>query len=214
MTDLLAERFAALADTTDDRDWLDVRRRARRGRRLVLPAAALVTAAAAAAALAAGGWLFTAHSNGVTATRTIAFHGSRYTLTVDTFSDGMLCLKLEGLRARKPISLCDVPVPLDSEARRRFTTWLPLDTLKIGVPGGQIAFGAARHDITKITVTNSAGRTFATTTVATRPPARSSIRFWAIAAPGRIGSITAFNASGRVVKHVTPGDVPTPVHHP
>src|SRR3954463_4991787 len=43
MTDALDERFAALPDPTDDGDWLDVRRRARRPRgRLLLAAAAAV----------------------------------------------------------------------------------------------------------------------------------------------------------------------------
>ena len=46
MTDILFERFAALADLTDESDWLDVRRRARR-RHL-----SIVVAAAAAAAVA------------------------------------------------------------------------------------------------------------------------------------------------------------------
>jgi hypothetical protein len=53
MTDLLAERFAALATPADDSDWLDVRRRARgRGRRLVLPLAAAVAVLVVGSALA------------------------------------------------------------------------------------------------------------------------------------------------------------------
>ena len=45
MTDILFERFAVLADLTDESDWLDVRRRARRRHlHIVVAAAAAVVA--------------------------------------------------------------------------------------------------------------------------------------------------------------------------
>lgn len=55
MTDVLTERFAAIANTSDDSDWVDVRRRARRSRvRRPLLALAAALAAVAVAAPAFG----------------------------------------------------------------------------------------------------------------------------------------------------------------
>ncbi len=213
MTDVLAERFSALADATDDSDWLEVRRRARRGRRSALPTAALAAAAlvAATAVAAGGGWLFTGHRNGATATRTISFHGTTYTLTVDTFADGALCMSLGKLHGPRLAHPCVVPVLSDSPLKRALTTWLPVGHLVAEVRGGEVAFGAARPDIARVAVTNAAGKTFTTPTSAGPASLKPRLRFWAMAFPGRARRLTAFNAAGKVVVRTRLDRLPLPV---
>ena len=81
MTDLLAERFAALVEPGQE-DWADVLQRARPRRRRLTVAAVAVAAAlvTAAAVVAAGGWLFTKHGDTVSGQTSVQFHGAKYTV--------------------------------------------------------------------------------------------------------------------------------------
>jgi hypothetical protein len=120
MTDLLAERLAAFVDHTDDSDWSDVCRRARKscshlalvdsravphvrgrsprfGRPSVLAVAVATAVIVSAAAFAAnGGWWFSKTGSESFGTTQVQFHGRMLALNAMFSSDGRsFCLLLQ-----------------------------------------------------------------------------------------------------------------------
>jgi hypothetical protein len=210
MTDILAERFAAIADTTSTGDWLDVRRRARRPRRHVaLAITAAAAAVAAAAALAAGGgWLFTKHGVLTTGATQVQFHGKNYTLHALLLGQGrMFCLELsEGSRMRLPAiaSGCGVSTLTIKGLPQRLLrpsapTGLPFGAKNWDQGGGQVWFGDARPDVASIEIVDANGRTVRAQTAAP-PTAKTAFRLWVIALPSSTGrTIAGYDAHGKLV---------------
>jgi hypothetical protein len=194
MTDVLLERFAALADTHDDGDWLDVRRRARRWRRLAVPAAVVAAAAVAAAAVAAtGGWLFTSHDRQVTAVTHVALHGQTWRVAITTGGRLRVCVRLS-----HPGSLT-VSAGCGGSATRPLPP--PFGARSFDVAGGQIWVGTTIGSTRRIAITDASGHVH--TGVTTRAPrgAKTPFRYWAIALDSSTArSIAAFDPRGRVIR--------------
>ena len=209
MTDILAERFAAIADTTGTGDWLDVRRRARRPHvRIVLGGAAAAAAVAAAAALAAGGgWLFTSHGPLTTGSTQVQFHGTTYTLHALILARGRtFCLELSrGTKLRLPaiangcgVSTLTVKGLPQRLLPRAAPTGLPFGAKNWDSGGGQVWFGDARPDVASIEIVDTSGHTFRAQTAAPAP--KTAFRLWVIALPSSTGrTIAGYDAHGKLV---------------
>jgi hypothetical protein len=197
MNDAFAERFDALADRTDDFDWLDVRRRARGRTRFVLPTAAAVAAIAAASAFAAtSGWVFSSNSRQVTAQRDVAVAGRTWDVSysASTRLHAVFCLRATSPGAATR-SRCVEMGPGEPRIGP------PLDGLKLSVPGGAIWAGALVGFTRRVAITDAAGHVH--TALAVRPPrgTKTPFRWWLItlgASPAR--SITSYGSNGR---HIT-----------
>jgi hypothetical protein len=218
MTDVLDERFAALADPTDDGDWLDVRRRARRPHgRLLLAAAAAVAGIAAVAALAAtDGWIFSRSGSQVTGVTHVSFHGHTWTVSVstngrsrfcthaDSTCGGPFCAKLTGPRTESTCGIYLVPLPgklgttpLVLVVRRP----LPFGALRLRDGAGELWFGEARADVRRIVISDGRGHAFTARTVAAPASLRTTTRFWVLPLPASYArTIAAYSASGGLVK--------------
>ena len=197
MSDVLAERFAALADAHDDSDWLDVRRRARRRRaRVVLPLAAAVAAAAAASAFAAsGGWIFSSSDRQVTARTDVVVGGRTWHVSyaASTRMRAVFCLRASssGLASR---SRC---VEMGPGSPRIGPPW---GGMKLAVPGGAIWAGATVGFTRRIAITDSSDSVH--TAQAVRPPkgTKMPFRYWIVTlgtSPAR--SITSYGSNGRKI---------------
>lgn len=197
MTDVLEARFAALADRTDDSDWLDVRRRARRGtRRFALPMAAAGAAIVAAAALGAGGrWLFSAHDRQVTAVTHVSLHGQSWRIVLKTRAGSWLsplCVSLSrpGTAAIdggcRGWALSRIGGP--SFGARHFE-----------VEGGQIWTGATAPFARRIVITDTQGIVHSTRAIAAPRGTKTPFRYWAIALDTPARSIAVYGAHGRVL---------------
>jgi len=216
MTDLLAERFAAFADVTDDSNWLDVRRRARRGRRRFVPliAAAAAVIVVAAALAAGGGWLFTKGGGEVQGTTHVQFHGKTYTAQALMDKGGRsFCILLVPHQA---ISLAD---DLNNSVARGCggsvltVKGLPQSLLPSSAPTGpafgalnfdqgrgQIWFGDTRPTIDTIAITDTHGHVFRTQTAA---PAsmQTAFRIWIVALPTSTAqTIAGYDKHGTLVQ--------------
>jgi hypothetical protein len=191
MTDVLIERFAALADTTNDGDWLDVRRRARRGRsRYAVPALAAAAAVVAAAALAAGGgWLFSARNREVTAVTHVQLHGQDWRVSVTTGGRLRFCVRA---------SQAGNPALSTGCSGKPGRMGPPFGARHLDVTGGQIWVGATVGFTRRIAITDTAGKVHTATAVrGTKTP----FRYWIIALDGtNAQSIAAYDARGRVIR--------------
>jgi len=196
MTDVLAERFAALADTNDDSDWLDVRRRARRRARIVVPVAAALAAVAAASAFAAsGGWVFSTHARHVTARTDVVVAGRTWHVSyaASTRLHAVFCLRASAANETTR-SRCAEMGPGSPRLGP------PLGGMKLAVPGGQIWAGATVGFTRRVAITDAAGHTYEARAV--RPPkgTKTPFRYWVIAlgsSPAR--TITSYGANGRKI---------------
>ena len=208
MTDILAERFAALADTTDDGDWLDVRRRARPRRRWLAAGAAAAAAVAATAALAASGsWVFSHAGSKVTAVTHVSFHGATWTVAVTTGKAQWFCIRLTpggGAAATKGCGMSLLPLPAviqRLEVATRTTPGFPFGGLRYGDGAGELWFGTARADVTRIAITDDRGQVHSAQTVGAPASLRTATRFWAIPLPSsHARSIGGYLANGKLVK--------------
>jgi hypothetical protein len=196
MTDILLERFTAVADRTDDSDWLDVRRRAhgRRRRRAVGPIAALATTAAvAAAALAAGnGWIFRSHDRSVTAASDVSLHGRTWhvTLTMRPFGGlSRLCVRLSSSGSPAVAGGC-------GKAPSRLLG-PPFGARHFDVDGGQIWVGATIGFTRRIA--GADGHVYSTAAIRAPRGTKTPFRYWALAVGSRARSITAYDARGRAI---------------
>lgn len=196
MTNVLHDRFGALADRDDDSDWGDVRRRAR-GRRgpVVAPLTTLAAAALAAAALAAGnGWLFRSHDRAVTAVSTVSLHGRTWHVTLTTRPLGGLsrfCVHLSGPAGATVAGGC-------GKAPSRLLG-PPFGARHFDVDGGQIWVGATVGFTRRIAITGTDGHVYSTVTIRAPRGTKTPFRYWALALGSRARSITAYSARGRAI---------------
>jgi hypothetical protein len=193
MTDILFERFAALADLTDDSDWLDVRRRARhRHLQIAVAAAAAVAVAVVTAGLAAtGGWVFSTHDHKVTAAATVSLNGKTWNVSVTSMRFGRLCFRVAGPGG--PAPTCSGPLGTLVRAR-------PLGAVKVNVPGGQIWLGATIGFTRRVAITNDRGQMYTTDTIAAPKTTKTPFRYWALAVAGTAESLTAYDAKGHSIR--------------
>lgn len=196
MTDMLFERFAALAEDGND-DWSDVRRRARQRRARVaapvtLAVAALVTAGAFAAT---GGWIFSSSDRQVTARTDVVVAGRTWQVSysASTRLHAVFCLRVSSSGAATR-SRCTEMGPGSPRLGP------PLGGMKLAVPGGQIWAGATVGFTRRVAITDAAGHVH--TAQAVRPPkgTKTPFRYWVIAlgaSPAR--SITSYGSNGRKI---------------
>jgi hypothetical protein len=217
MTDLLAERFARLADPTDDSDWHDVRRRAgREHRRYAIPIAAAVATIAVAAALAAGGgWLFTNGFGGnVQGTTQVEFHGNTYaSQTLMAKGGRFFCILLLPHRAASwatdlndfvargcgasVLTVKDLPQQLVPPST---PTGPAFGALRFDQSPGQIWFGDTRPTIHSIVITDTQGHAFRTRTAAP-PTMKTAFRVWIVALPSSTAqTIAGYDEHGTLVQ--------------
>jgi len=203
MTDMLFERFAALADPTDDSDWTDVRRRARRhGLRIALPIAAAVAALVAAAAMAAaGGWIFSSHDQRVTAVTQVTLHGRTWGISLTTSHGRGFCFRVSASPGLRRSTGCG---PGFRWVRRVGPSLgPPFGAVPFSVPGGQIWVGATVGFVRRIAITDANGRVHSTPTVAAPRGTRTPFRYWAIALDStRATAMTAYDTRGRSIHQV------------
>ncbi len=201
MTDLLAERFAALSDLHDDSDWLDVRRRARRSGRLVLPVAAVAAAVAAAGAFAASsGWVFSAHDRQVTARTEVTVAGRTWQVSysASTAQRSRFCLRAAA-SGEATRSQCGEMGPGSPRLGP------PLGGMRLAVPGGQIWAGATVGFTRRVAITDAAGHTY--TARAVRPPkgTKTPFRYWVIAlGSSPAHTVTSYGSNGRKLTTTLP----------
>jgi hypothetical protein len=193
MTDALLERFAALADPTDDSDWLDVRRRARRTRkRAALAATAAAAVVVVTAALAAGSrWVFSTHDHRVTAATSVALSGRTWHVSITSGTFGRTCVRLTGSTPNR--TTCTSRLKELGRAR-------PFGAIGLPVPGGQIWVGASIGFARRVVITNAEGRRYTATATAAPKGTRTPFRYWAVAVAGTGTSITAYDAQGRSIR--------------
>jgi hypothetical protein len=195
MTDVLAERFAAVADDLDDGDWREIARRGNR-RRLTAGAIAFVALAAVAAALAANDrWHFFDQGNGdVKAVTTIDYAGGRWTVELEVAPSG-LGGATEILRspAGKVVASA-MGGPLLTPRGR---THVLVESSTYADRHGTIAFGLAAKEISAIRVVRRGGKTTSVATVAARPQLLGAARVWAVAVRGRISYLEALDEHGK-----------------
>lgn len=194
MTDVLAERFAALSEVRDDSDWLDVRRRARRRRaRVALPAAVIAAVAAASAFAASGGWVFSSHDRQVTARIdvVVAGHTWHVSYATSTARHAVFCARASSSGSTDR-SKC-------AEMGPGSPRWGPaLGGMKLMVPGGQIWAGATVGFARRIGITDAAGRTYMARTVKAPKGTKTPFRYWVIvlgSSPAH--TITSYGSNGR-----------------
>jgi hypothetical protein len=196
MTDVLHERFAALADLTDDSDWLDVRRRARRGRqRVALAAVAALAAAVAAGAVAAGDrWFFSSHDHRVTAVTQVSLAGRTWRVSLTTGPGRWLphsCIRLTSPGQQTITGGCG--------PRASRLVGPPFGARRFAVPGGQIWVGETIAFARRIAITDADGRVHSTQTVAAPHNTKTPFRYWVLAVDGTARTITAYDARGRKI---------------
>jgi hypothetical protein len=196
MTEVLFDRFAPLADPTDDSDWLDVRRRARRYRRLVVPAAAAAAAVIATAAVAGGGWVFSTRDHHVTAATTVSLKGRTWRVSITSLRLGRLCFHVSGAPGPGRTTCNGGIGPL---GRVRPFGAVPLD-----VPGGQIWVGAALGFARRIAITDATGRVHTTSAIAAPRGTKTPFRYWVIALAGEGRTITAYDGRGHTIRAALP----------
>jgi hypothetical protein len=210
MIDPLAERFFPLEDFSDDSDWLDVRRRARRGKPIVVIVVVAVAVVLAAAALAAtNSWLFDAEHGRTTGETTVSLHGHTYAIELQLWRDGRYFgLHLFGDRAHTHEliaayggSILAAPnAPAVPLIPRLKPTGQAMFGMSYRVDGGEIWFGDARPEVAKIVVLDTRGHAAETATVAPPRAFKTAFRFWALALPSSYGrTIVAYDAHGALV---------------
>lgn len=184
MNDVLAERFAALADLRDDSDWLDVRRRARRRVRLAVPLAATLAAAFAAVAVASsGGWLFADRGHAVRATTSVVVHGHTWHIEASR-----LCTRITS--AGQP-----------SQSNCGVRTGPPFGARSFDVDGGQIWVGMPLGFIRSVSITDTNGRVHTVSTSAPPRGTKTPSRFWVIGLDGtKAASISARDRRGHTFR--------------
>jgi len=203
MTDVLAERFAALADAHDDSDWLDVLRRARR-RRFVLPVALVAAAVVAAGAVAASGhWTFTTHAQHVTATTNVSVGGKAYRVSLTTEGAGVACFTIAppGRRSCAVVGSGTLTIKDGNNWMTLAAPGPPFHAVRLRVPGGQIIAGASIAFARRIAIYDAHGRVYSTQTVAAPRGTKTPFRVWAIGLKGTTARvIVAYDARGREIR--------------
>lgn len=191
MTDVLADRFAGVADLRDDSDWTALSRR----RRWPFAATALVAAVLATAALAGvGGWRFVHAGPDVNAFGTVVLNGHRYQVDVHIPHKRPMVLTLVLRNGHDTLSVHGVGCRLLVQA----STYRTKD--------GTVYFGFASELVRAVRV----GRV-ATKTVES---GANHTRVWALGVPGPPRRVEALDANGHVIGAKTPGSPPVPCRLP
>lgn len=197
MNDVVAERFAALADLSNESDWQDVHRRARRMRvRVAVPVAvAAATVVAAGAFAASSGWIFSSNDRQVTARTDVVVAGRTWQVSysASTRLHAVFCLRASS-RGTRTRSECTEMGPGSPRLGP------PLGGMKLTVPGGRIWAGATVGFTRRVAITDAAGHVHRAQAV--RPPkgTKTPFRYWVIAlgtSPAR--SITSYGSNGRTI---------------
>lgn len=209
MTDVLAERFAVLADLGDDSDWLDVQRRARRRARFVLPAALVASAVLAVAAVAASShWIFSTHARQVTAQTRVTVAGKTYRISISTKGAGSMCFSIAPPgKSTGWDSYCGSfggALNFTDGAGKEVTVVAPgpaFRAIQLKVPGGEVVAGASIGFARRISLTDANGHVYSTQTVAGPRGTKTPLRFWAIGLKGTTArAIAAYDARGRAIE--------------
>ncbi len=214
MTDLLAERFAALVEPAE-KNWPDVLQRARPHRRRLAIAAVAVAAAllTAAAVAAAGGWLFTTHGDTVNGQTSVQFHGANYTVYAEVSGGRDLSLVL--LRGKPSLAGVEQPLAFASGNYVLAAPGVPAEPALPDPPdpsgppvagtayvrgGGEIVFGDARPDVGRVELRDRKGHIFSAATAAAPVQFQDAFRVWVIALPFSTGvTISAYDKHGKLV---------------
>ncbi|HEY2328051.1 MAG TPA: hypothetical protein VGH52_11265 [Gaiellaceae bacterium] len=209
MTDVLAERFAALADQRDDSSWLDVRRRARvrRGRATAAVVAVAAVVCVAGAYAAASTWLFHHGPDSIDATTHVQFHGVDWKIYLSVTPDRAFCAALTRPGQKVKPGGCNLwvqPIPLFVQGGKSFKLVLstpPFDGLRYVDGRGELWYGVAQANITHIAITDTSGRVRSTATAAPPHAGTSARRFWALPLPSSHAMfISGYDAKGQLVK--------------
>jgi hypothetical protein len=215
MTDLLAERFAALVEP-GQADWADVLQRARPRRCRLTVAAAAVAAAlvTAAAVVAAGAWFFTKDGDTVNGQTSVQFHGAKYTVYAEVISGGR-DLSLVLLKGAPSLAAIEQSLAFASGGYVLAAPGVPPEPALSNPPapsgppvagnayvreGGEIVFGDARPDVGRVELRDRKGHTFSTATAAAPLQFQDAFRVWAIALPSSTATtISAYNQHGKLM---------------
>ena len=213
MSDLLADRFLAIADLADDGDWGDVRRRAganARHRRVPLLAAALAAVVVTAVAFAAsGGWIFKrAPYAEPSFAKTFSFQGASWSLVgyLDG-NGGLTCFSVgrtDALLSARPECRIHLMTPPGFSP---FSANEPLRELDWAHGRGEVWFGEARATVARVSITDSRGHTFTAPAVSapTLPDPTAHYRLWLIALPTSWAvSISAYDRHGKLLYRGSP----------
>ena len=213
MTDLLAERFAALVEPGHE-DWADVLQRARpHRRRLAFAVAAVATLVTAAAVAAAGGWLFTKHGDTVNGQTSVLFHEASYTVYAEVSGGRDLSLVL--LKGKPSLAGVEQPLAFASGGYVLAAPGVPAEPALRNPPapsgppiagnayvrgGGEIVFGDARPDVGRVELRDRKGHTFSAATVAAPLQFQDAFRVWVIALPSSTAvTISAYDKHGKLM---------------
>ena len=215
MTDLLAERFAALVEP-GEKDWAEVLQRARPHRRRATIASVTVAAAfiTAAAVAAAGGWLFTKHGDSVSGQTSVQFHGAKYTVWADVVSGGRY-LSLVLSKDKQALAPGELGVAFSSGSYVLAAPGVPAEPVLPNPPapsgppiagtayvrgGGEIVFGDARPDVGRVELRDRKGHAFSTATAAAPLQFQDAFRVWVIALPSSTAvTISAYDHHGKLM---------------
>lgn len=215
MTDLLAERFAALVEPAEQ-DWVDVLQRARPQRRRLKVAAVAVVAAlvTAAAVVAASGWLFTKQDDTVNGQTVVQFHGANYTVYAEVGSGGR-DLSLVLLKGKPSLAGVEQPLAFASGNYVLAAPGVPPEPALSNPPapsgppiagtaytrgGGEIVFGDARPDVGRVELRDRKGHTFSAATAAAPLQFQDAFRVWVIALPASTATtISAYDKHGKLM---------------
>ena len=191
MTDVLADRFAAVADLHDDSDWTALSRRRR------WPIAATVVAAAvlATAALAGvGGWRFVHAGQDVNAFGTVVLNGHHYKVEVHIPRKRPMVVALVLRNGHDTLTLagvgCRVLVQASTDRTKDGTVYFGF--------ASELVRSVRVGGVTTKTVESGAHRT----------------RVWALGVPGRPRRIEALDANGHVIGAKSPNSPPLPCRPP
>ena len=214
MTDLLAERFAALVEP-GQADWADVLQRARPRRRRLTVAAVAVAAAlvTTAAVVAAGGWLFTKHGDTVNGQTSVQFHGANYTVYAEVTGGRFLSLVL--FKGKPSLAGVAHPLAFASGNYVLAAPGVPAEPALTDPPapsgppiagtayvrgGGEIVFGDARPDVGRVELRDRNGHTFSTPTASAPLHFQDAFRVWVIALPSSTAvTISAYDQHGKLM---------------
>ena len=194
MTDVLVERFAALADSTNDGDWLDVQRRARSKRvRFAVPVALVAAAVVAAAAFAASsGWIFSSQGGNLLGVTHVTVGGRVWRVTLNDQTRGTVSFFIVSASSGRTKSSGGLA---DATSLRWFGP--SFTAASADIPGGQIWAGTTRSSTQRVSITDYAGRVYTAKTVPAPRSAKTPYRFWALAVAGSpAASLTTYNAAG------------------
>jgi hypothetical protein len=220
MSDLLADRFLAIADLADDGDWREVRRRARPAVRrwqvtlLVATAAAVV----AAVALAANdGWVFSRAAYAEPSfSRSFTFQGASWSVAGYLTSDGEVsCFRLGPKRTGGAAPMtCRVHL----ETPPGLASAPEGTTIGYDHRAGQVWFGDAPSRVARVEITDSRGKKHwsAAVVTPTLPEPTNRFRLWLILLPSSTAiSVAGYDRHGKLLYRESPGargETPVVVH--